>query len=54
MHGSYAFLQVLIIGGGDGGILREVVKHPDVEQVHQCEIDQVDFIQCYLHNFTKR
>lgn len=35
------FLQVLIIGGGDGGVLREVVKHPMVESVVQCEIDEV-------------
>lgn len=34
-------LQVLIIGGGDGGVLREVVKHPLVETVIQCEIDEV-------------
>ena len=34
-------LQVLIIGGGDGGVLREVVKHPLVESVVQCEIDEV-------------
>lgn len=33
--------QVLIIGGGDGGVLREVVKHPTVESVVQCEIDEV-------------
>ena len=31
--------RVLIIGGGDGGILREVVKHPGVERVVQVEID---------------
>ncbi|TNF34190.1 MAG: polyamine aminopropyltransferase [Gammaproteobacteria bacterium] len=31
--------RVLIIGGGDGGILREVVKHPGLEQVTQVEID---------------
>ena len=34
-------VQVLIIGGGDGGVLREVVKHPMVESVVQCEIDEV-------------
>lgn len=32
---------MLIIGGGDGGVLREVVKHPLVESVVQCEIDEV-------------
>ncbi|KAF7239342.1 Spermidine synthase, partial [Varanus komodoensis] len=46
------FLQVLIIGGGDGGVLREVVKHPSVESVIQCEIDEalpVLGIFCGLH-----
>ncbi|XGW07892.1 hypothetical protein V3C99_010760 [Haemonchus contortus] len=33
--------KVLIIGGGDGGILREVLKHPEVEHVTMCEIDRV-------------
>lgn len=32
--------RVLIIGGGDGGVLREVVKHPLVEEAVLCEIDQ--------------
>jgi spermidine synthase len=31
--------KVLIIGGGDGGTLREVVRHPDVEQGTLVEID---------------
>ncbi len=31
--------QVLVVGGGDGGIVREVVKHPDVEQVVLVDID---------------
>ena len=31
--------SVLIIGGGDGGILREVLKHSQVEAVTQVEID---------------
>ncbi|CAI9731257.1 DDB1CUL4-associated and CUL4-associated factor 12-like [Octopus vulgaris] len=33
--------KVLVIGGGDGGVLREIVKHPDVETVDLCEIDKV-------------
>lgn len=37
---SSFLLKVLIIGGGDGGVAREVVKHPSVESVVQCEIDQ--------------
>ena len=33
--------QVLVVGGGDGGVIREIDKHPEVEQVVQCEIDKV-------------
>ena len=33
--------KVLVIGGGDGGVLREVVKHDCVEEVTLCEIDPV-------------
>lgn len=32
-------MQVLIVGGGDGGVAREVAKHPDVESIVQVEID---------------
>lgn len=32
--------RVLIIGGGDCGTLREVLKHPNVEMVHQIDIDE--------------
>jgi len=32
--------KVLIVGGGDGGVLREVVKHASVETIHMCEIDR--------------
>lgn len=32
--------KILIIGGGDGGMLREVLRHESVEQVVQVEIDQ--------------
>jgi spermidine synthase len=31
--------QVLVIGGGDGGTVREVVKHTAVQQVEMVEID---------------
>jgi spermidine synthase len=31
--------RVLIVGGGDGGVAREVCKHPLVEEVFQVEID---------------
>ena len=38
--------KVLIIGGGDGGILREVLKHPTVESVTQVEIDRAVMDMC--------
>jgi spermidine synthase len=31
--------RVLVIGGGDGGTVREVLRHPGVQLVHLCEID---------------
>ena len=38
-------IQVLVIGGGDGGAIREALKHPEVEEVHICEIDEVTTMQ---------
>jgi len=32
--------KVLIVGGGDGGSAEEALKHPSVEQVTLCEIDE--------------
>lgn len=32
--------RVLIIGGGDCGTLREVLRHPEVESVQQVDIDE--------------
>lgn len=32
--------RVLIIGGGDGGLMREVLRHPGIEKVTLCEIDR--------------
>ncbi len=37
-HGSAK--RVLIVGGGDGGLLREVLKHKGVERVVMVEIDR--------------
>jgi len=33
--------HVLIVGGGDGGVIREVVKHNCVKSITICEIDQM-------------
>lgn len=42
--------RVLIIGGGDGGILREVCRHATVSHITQVEIDQavIDLAKTYL------
>lgn len=33
--------NVLVIGGGDGGVIREVLKHKSVKKVILCDIDEV-------------
>lgn len=35
-----AATKVLIVGGGDGGVAREVTRHASVEVVDQAEIDE--------------
>lgn len=47
-------IQVLIVGGGDGGVLREVAKHSEVERIVMCEIDKqvVEVSKKYLSNST--
>lgn len=41
--------RVLIIGGGDGGILREVLRHKDVEKATMVEIDPAVTDFCRKH-----
>lgn len=41
--------RVLIIGGGDGGTAREVMKHESVEQVDMVEIDKAVVEASRLH-----
>ncbi len=41
--------RVLIIGGGDGGAAREVLKHPQVERAVMVEIDQMVVDACREH-----
>lgn len=31
--------NVLVVGGGDGGVARELIKHSAIESIHLCEID---------------
>jgi|AMFO01.1.fsa_nt_gi spermidine synthase len=33
--------NVLVVGGGDGGAAREVLRHEEVERLELCEIDQM-------------
>lgn len=40
--------RAMIVGGGDGGILREVLKHP-IDQVDMVEIDRTVVDYCIAH-----
>lgn len=48
--------KVLVIGGGDGGCVREVLKHQEVEKVVMCEIDKavVDIAKKYLPELSSK
>jgi len=41
--------HVLVIGGGDGGTVREIIKHSGVEQIHVCEIDEAVVAACHQY-----
>jgi len=40
MHAHPCPKKVIVIGGGDGGVVREVLKHKTVEKVYFVEIDE--------------
>lgn len=42
--------RVLIVGGGDGGVATEVLKHPDLEKVTVVEIDEELIADTRKHN----
>lgn len=46
--------EVLIIGGGDGGSLRETLRHPSIRQVTQVEIDRgvIEFCREHLPSLS--
>ena len=48
--------RVLIIGGGDGGILKEVIKYKDVESIYLVEIDKrvIEISQKYLKTICQK
>lgn len=41
--------RVLVIGGGDGGTVREVFRHPSVRKVDMVEIDKAVIEACRRH-----
>ena len=47
--------KVLILGGGEGATLREVLRHPQVEQVHMVELDSlvVELSRQWLPQFSQ-
>jgi spermidine synthase len=44
-----AIKRVLVIGGGDGGTVREVLRYREVEHVTMCEIDEQVTEACKQH-----
>jgi spermidine synthase len=47
--------RVLVIGGGDGGVMREVLRHKSVERLVLCEIDRtvVDLSKEFLPEISQ-
>jgi spermidine synthase len=37
---------VLVVGGGDGGLLREISRHASVAEIHMAEIDGCGAVWC--------
>jgi len=54
MHAHPDPKSVLIVGGGDGGVLREVCRHSGVEKIVMCEIDPTvcDIAKKFFSNST--
>lgn len=49
MTTARALRRVLVVGGGDGGTTREVLRHPEVEEVVLAEIDGLVIEVCRAH-----
>lgn len=41
--------RILVIGGGDGGVVRELVRYPEVEAIDMVEIDELVVSACREH-----
>jgi spermidine synthase len=48
-------VNVLVIGGGDGGVLREIARHTSVESIVICEIDKdvIEISKKYLPSLAR-
>jgi spermidine synthase len=44
--------RALIVGGGDGGAARQLLKHPSIERVTLCELDQAVLDMARRHFFS--
>jgi spermidine synthase len=47
--------KALVIGGGDGGVLRELLKHDSIEEAWLCDIDEavIEVSKKYLPEMSK-
>lgn len=41
--------DILVVGGGDGGTVREILKHKSIKKIDVCEIDQKVIEVCQKH-----
>lgn len=41
--------KVLVLGGGNGGIVKELLKHKGIEKIVLCEIDEIVVEECKKH-----
>lgn len=41
--------KVLVIGGGDGGVVRELIKYDEIEKIDVCEIDPLLVEVCFKY-----
>jgi len=46
LHAHPQVKKVLVIGGGDGGTLTQIIKHPTVEHIDLVEIDRAVIATC--------
>ncbi len=46
--------KVLVVGGGDGGSIREILRHPNIEKAVLCEIDEdvISYSKEYLKEIS--